>query len=399
MNRKHRAELAIGVLMVILMMVGLVVIYAIGPARVHFENSVYGTETAESYYFVKQLITVVLAVIAMIVAYKIPIGVWRRAGKWIFIAGVLLCATLAVLGAMKVSFAKCSLGACRWFDLGLVSFQPVEVLKLGALIYLAGLLAERKRGGKLEKMETLVPIGVVMALTVGLVAILQKDLGTTVVMSVMVIAMMIVSGMKWRILAIIGGVLVFAAIPLVLLFPHRVDRIMGFSDDYHTNNALVAIGTGGMFGVGVGNSVQAMGYLPESINDSVFAVMGETFGFVGLALILGCYGAMLLKMLKVAERSEEVSDKLIVVGVFGWLVSHVVINTVGMTGMMPIKGITLPFLSYGGTSMIFAAIGVGVVLQISCYTSREVKKHEDSSSRRGVGGAYYAGARGHRRNT
>lgn len=152
---------------------------------------------------------------------------------------------------------------------------------------------------------------------------------------------------------------------------------------HHIDNALLAIGRGGLFGVGIGNSVQATGYLPESINDSIFAVLGETFGFVGLMLVIGGFAVLLSRLLKTAERLD-VDDvgRFVVVGVFAWVLGHVIINVMGMTGIVPMKGITLPFLSSGGTSMMFVAMAMGICLQLSGWTKREVR-NEDNGGRRG----------------
>lgn len=148
------------------------------------------------------------------------------------------------------------------------------------------------------------------------------------------------------------------------------------SDAYHIENAMIAIGTGGLTGVGIGNSVQATGYLPESINDSVFAIMGETFGFVGLVVVIGCFTVLLMRLLRTANYLEDTEESLVVVGVFAWATAHVVINIASMTGLLPLTGITLPLLSYGGTSMLFTAAALGVALQLSCYTSREPRKEK-----------------------
>jgi cell division protein FtsW len=139
--------------------------------------------------------------------------------------------------------------------------------------------------------------------------------------------------------------------------------------------------------------VQATGYLPESINDSVFAILGETFGFVGLFVIISVFGALLMRTVKVAEHTDDTENRLITVGIFSWTLAQVVVNIMAMTGLVPVTGITLPLLSYGGTSMIFIAFALGTVLQISCYTNREVIKNEDISSRRGVRGAHHSSSR------
>ena len=193
------------------------------------------------------------------------------------------------------------------------------------------------------------------------------------------------------------------AVGAVATSSHRMQRVDAWlatlsgsesSDStYHIENAMLAIGTGGFFGVGIGNSVQATGYLPESINDSVFAIMGETFGFVGLFAILAVFGTMLLHMLKVAEGTVDTNEKIMVTGVFAWTLAQVVVNIMAMTSLVPVTGITLPLLSYGGTSMIFIAFAIGLVLQVSCYTSREVTKNESISSGRGVRRSYHSSRR------
>ena len=199
------------------------------------------------------------------------------------------------------------------------------------------------------------------------------------------------------------AIVLTVAVGSVAMSSHRMERVNawittltgGESSDstYHIDNAMLAIGTGGFSGVGIGNSVQATGYLPESINDSVFAIMGETFGFMGLFLVIAVFCIMLLRMLKVATYTKETNDRYLIIGVFSWTLAQVVVNIMAMTSLVPVTGITLPLLSYGGTSMIFIAFAIGLVLQLSCYTSREVAKNEDTSSGRGVRRAYHSSRR------
>jgi cell division protein FtsW len=218
--------------------------------------------------------------------------------------------------------------------------------------------------------------------------------------------MVLVAGISARVgmAMIIGAVLL--GVLMVIIAPHRLDRVSTFlqgdsattagdASTYHIAHALIAIGSGGATGVGIGNSVQATGYLPEAINDSVFAIMGETFGFVGLVVVLILFGALLLSLLKVADRLPGLPEKLIVVGVFGWLAAHVILNVAAMTGVFPLTGITLPLLSFGGTSMVFIAGALGLAFQLSAYTVHttvnEGERYEDSRSRRGLGRPRYAG--------
>jgi len=395
--RKHKPDLVIAVLMMLLMAVGLIVIYAIGPAWAQFQNSVYGEALGERRFFERQLVAVAVALVCFYVAYKVPFEWTKKAGKWILVFGILACVLMAIMGAVGSDLTRCSLGACRWFNLPLgLSFQPVEILKLGVLTYMAGLIAKRKHEGKLEKKETVVPLVVIAAVTVFLIAVLQKDLGSTAVIMFMLACMLVASGMRLRMLAVMGGIVLVVMALLIVCFPHRMERLASFSDTsantYHIDNALLAIGKGGLFGVGVGNSVQATGYLPESINDSVFAVMGETFGFMGLMAVIGCFVLLLLRLLRTAERLDGGGVRqLVVVGVFAWVAGHVIINVMGMIGLIPMKGITLPFLSSGGTSMMFVAIAMGICLQLSGWTKREVN-NENISGRRGKRRARYTGS-------
>ena len=167
--------------------------------------------------------------------------------------------------------------------------------------------------------------------------------------------------------------------------------------NYHIKPAKIAIGSGGFMGVGIGNSVQATGYLPEAINDSVFAILGEIFGFVGLVIILLLFSALLLRLLNISDHLASPWMKLVAAGIFGWLAAHVILNVAAMIGVFPLTGVTLPLLSFGGTSMIFIAGALGLAFQLSRYTAHgsinKEMNYEDISSRRGVGRTRYAGRR------
>ena len=190
----------------------------------------------------------------------------------------------------------------------------------------------------------------------------------------MALAMLLVSGAGAKVfLTIAVAGLIFAG--LAMSSPHRQERLKGFlegdsSNAYHINNALIAIGSGGLFGVGIGNNVQTAGYLPESITDSMFAVIGETIGFVGIIVVLFFYYMLLSRILKVADCTRESYYQLIAIGIFAWLAGHVVVNIAAMTGLVPLTGITLPLLSKGGTSLILNMAIIGLALNISQYTMR-----------------------------
>lgn len=375
--RKHKSDRIIGIMTLILLIAGLIVIYAIGSMRVNFMNATYGSELDENYFFVHQVINVVISTVAFIVTFKMPYEKMRKYAKLIIIGGFILCVILFVAGKVGSGLAKCELGACRWINLGgFGSLQPAEILKLGLVIYLAQLMAERKKEKKLDTSDFWSPAGIITAVALGFVVVLQKDLGTGVVIIGIFLVMTFMSGVELKKFGLIVGIILIAGVLAIATSPHRMERVMTFmngegSDNYHIENALIAIGTGGLTGVGVGNSVQATGYLPESINDSVFAVMGETFGFVGLAMVAMVFAVLLLRILRVAELGQNDEERLIAVGVFAWIGVQMAVNVMAMTGLIPLTGITLPLLSYGGTSMMFVTISLGLVLQLSCYTRRE----------------------------
>lgn len=384
--RKHKSDRIIGALMLVLLCVGLIVIYAIGPMRANVINSVYGSDMGENDFFIQQLKNVILSLIVVVIAFKLPYKYMHKYAKVVMFGGLALCILLAILAVAGSSLAKCELGACRWFSLGGFSLQPAEILKLGLVLYLAQLMAERKKEGKLESSDFWIPFAVVSVLSLGLVVVVQKDLGTGIAIAAIILAMLYMSGIKLRYFIAVLGVVLGAGVASIVVSPHRMERLMTFSsedssDAYHIENAMIAIGTGGMFGVGIGNSVQATGYLPESINDSVFAIMGETFGFVGLVLVVLCFTVLLMRLLRTANMLESDEESLVVIGVFAWATAHVVVNIASMTGLLPLTGITLPLLSYGGTSMLFTAAALGIVLQLSCYTDRVARKEKPETAR------------------
>ncbi len=401
--RRHRPDYQIVLYMGLLMLLGLVIMYAIGPQRANVLNNAYGTDFyGSTYFFVKQTVSLGLALVAFIVAAMLPYRfLFSNAGKIVgigFIACILLLFFGNILGADAIT--QCSLGACRWFNFGPIGLQPAELLKFGLLLFAAVFLGTRVRQSLInDREQTLIPFGVVTLIALLFIVVIQKDMGTGISLIALLATMLYMAGLKYRYGMLIVGILIIASIVFILIAPHRIDRVMTFLsgdntsiDDagaYHITHAKIAIGSGGLAGVGIGNSVQATGYLPEAINDSVFAVMGETFGFVGLVAILALFTALLLRLLKVSDHLIDPRMRLVVVGVFGWLAAHVILNVSAMIGILPLTGITLPLLSFGGTSMVFIAAALGLAFQLSRYTvfgsKLEGNEYEDSQRRRGVG--------------
>ena len=409
--RRHRPDYMIALYTGILMLIGLVVIYAIGPQRANVLNNAIGSNYSDTYFFIKQAISLVLAIIAFAVISVIPYKfVIKHAGK-VLIIGLGACALLFVANKAGLSIADATNGASRWFNLGpLGSLQPAEIVKFGMLLYLAVFLGARAKEGRVNDAKaTLIPVGIITGLSLLFIVVIQKDLGTGIALTAIVVTMLFMAGMNRKVGT--GLVIAVAAVGVlfILMAPHRLERIGTYlqgdntsttdASSYQIQHAKIAIGTGGFSGVGIGNSVQATGYLPEAINDSVFAILAETFGFVGMAALIALFVALLMRLLKVLDHLVDIRLKLLVAGVFGWFGAHVILNIAAMLGIFPLTGITLPLLSFGGTSMIFITAALGLVFQLSRYTvhssrlSTSGDTHEDSRSGRRIGRTRYASRR------
>ena len=405
--RRHRPDYMIILYMGLLMLIGLVMIYAIGPQRANVLNNAYGSNYSNVYFFIKQAISLVLSLAAFGLMAVLPYTLITKHGGKLLVIGFASCGLLAIAGWIHLSIAQCTLGACRWFNLGgLGTLQPAEILKFGVLIFVAGFLGTKVAQHKVNDLhETLIPLAVITALAMLFIVVIEKDMGTGIALACIIVTMLIVGGISKKIGSIVLAAALLVGIGFIIIAPHRIDRITTFFQgdntsttdgaSYQIAHAKIAIGSGGWTGVGIGNSVQASGYLPEAINDSVFAIMGETFGFLGLVAILGLFVALLMRLLKVMDHLIDMRLKLIAAGVFGWLGAHVILNVASMIGIFPLTGITLPLLSFGGTSMIFIAAALGLIFQLSRYTvhSSRLKEatNENSSSRRGIGRTRYAG--------
>jgi cell division protein FtsW len=412
--RRHRPDYLIVLYMGLLMLLGLIIMYAIGPQRANVLNNAYGSNYSDTYFFVKQVTSLVIALIAFVAMAIIPYTwVTKNAGKLVLFA-LGACVLLAIAGWANLGIAQQSLGATRWFNLGPIgSLQPSEMLKFAILIFTAGFLGNKIKRGKINDVhETLIPLAIVTIISMIFIIVIQKDLGTGISFVAIIMTMLFVGGMNKRTFGVILMALAAVGMIFVVIAPHRIERIFTYlkgdntstSDDssYQVEHAKLAIGTGGLFGVGIGNSVQATGYLPEAINDSVFAIMGETFGFVGLVTILVLFTALLMRLLKLMDHLVDIRLKLLVAGVFGWFGAHVILNVASMVGVFPLTGITLPLLSFGGTSMLFIAAALGLVFQLSHYTvhSSRLKEaqNENSGSRRGIGRSRHTGSSSFTRN-
>lgn len=396
LGRRHRPDYWLVVLTVVLLAVGLVLIFSISPALSTLSH------VSSNYYVVKQLIAIGLGIAAFAVVSNVPLTAWRR-----FAVPLLAMAGAATLLAIVMPVDP-SYPAHRWVRLGGLSFQSVELLKFAILVWLAGFLAETIQKGLIRNVRaTFKPVAIALGIVGIVVAGIQSDLGSLGVIVVMVGAMLFVAGMPLRRLGMIVGIILIGVVLAVAAIPYRRERLMTYlhpssdcqSSGYQACQALIAVGSGGMVGLGLGNGVQAYGYLPEADNDSIFAIYAEKFGFIGALVLLGIFIALFARLKSIAERTLDDYDRLLVVGVFTWLSVQSLINIGAMIGVLPLKGITLPFVSYGGTSVIFSLAAIGLVFQVSRYAAyatprgqykRGASSHDDySADGRRIRGAYH----------
>jgi len=286
--------------------------------------------------------------------------IFRQISLLFFIFSILL--TLAVfIPGLGLEHG----GANRWIDLGFISFQPAEFLKIGYVLYLAAFLAHSKK-----QIETvwggLMPFLAITAL-VGAVLLIQPDTDNFMVIATAGLAMFLVAGGKIKhILAVVlGGVLMIGF--LALTRPYVRDRIITFIDpsrdalgsSYQIQQSFIAIGSGEVFGRGFGQSIQKFNFLPEPIGDSIFAVFSEEFGFFGAVVLLCLFLFFTIRGLKIASNTSDPFGRLVVVGLVILIISQAFVNIAGMLGVIPLSGISLPFVSHGGTALLVALHRIG----------------------------------------
>ncbi len=361
--RKHRPDYQLLIFMTILLGVGAVTVYAISPGITQ------GKDLSENYYSVKQLTAIGLGIIAFIAASVINVKTWKK----LEIPLILLASVISI--AVRLIGDEVN-GAYRWLQVGGFSFQAAELIKFTLVIWLAGYLARVRIDGKINSPDTLKKLGIIIIVIVVIVAGFQSDLGSAAVMMAIIGFMSFVAGLPLKKLIVVSSVVLVLTALAISASPYRRDRIATFlnptadcqNEGYQACQALITVGSGGMFGKGLGRSVQAYGYLPEAANDSIFAIVSEKFGFIGSTIIIGIFVGLFRRIKIVAEQAPNDYSRLLVSGILAWLSVQMMINVGAMIGLLPLKGITLPLVSYGGTSIIFVMAAIGIVFQVSRYT-------------------------------
>jgi len=310
----------------------------------------------------------VLGSLFLVILSKINYKLWRKYSLYIFIASLLLTAAVFIPG---LGFSHG--GALRWLSLGIFTIQPAEILKFGVIIYLASLFSDVKNSVTTIKWG-LMPLLAVLAL-VGIVLLLQPDTGTFLVIFITALSLFVIAGGRWKHLFYLFIASSLGFVAYAASKPYIIARLRTFFDPsydvmgagWQLNQSLIAIGSGGIFGKGFGQSIQKFNFLPEPTSDSIFAVAAEEFGFIGAILIISFIVLFLLKGLSIARKSPDLFSRLAVSGIVIMIVFQAFINIASMLGVFPLTGIPLPFVSHGGTALMITLAEMGVVLNISRY--------------------------------
>jgi cell division protein FtsW len=377
--RRHRPDYWLLIISLALVMIGVIVVYSISPGLAAAQG------ISQHYYVTKQLIALVLGLVAFVFFSNLPISVSKN------ITRPLIWFSLLMILAVQV-FGQEANGAVRWIQIGGFSFQVAELIKLTIIVWLAGFLVERLSRGEIESgNRTLKPLLILVGAIGVLIAGLESDLGSAGVMLAIVAVMGFSVGLPIKKIAMIGGIVLVLVTLAISTTPYRRARLATFlnpasdcqTTGYQSCQALIAVGSGGVAGLGLANGVQAYGYLPEAANDSIFAILGEKFGFIGATAVIGLYALLFSRMRRIIQHTTESFSRLIVIGVLAWLSTQTIINIGAMIGLLPLKGITLPLISYGGTSLVFIMAAIGIVFQISRYTSYSKVRNASFSEQKG----------------
>lgn len=331
-------------------------------------------DTGDSYYYFKrQLIFAILGVVAMFAISKIDYRFYQKFYIHSYVISIILLVAVLLVGR-EIN------GAQRWIYLTeTFSFQPSEMVKFLIIVFYAGILVKNRddlpkfKNGFLKHFFWVLPI-------IGLL-LLQPHFSASVVILGIVVVMMLVAGCKFRHFLTTGSILIPIVIVLVVLEPYRLQRVLTFldpwqdatGDGWQVIQSLYAIGSGGLFGVGLGDSTQKYLYIPEPHNDFIFSIIGEELGFLGCVLIILLFAVFIWRGILIAMKSPDMFGSLMAIGITALIAIQVIINIAVVTSSMPATGMPLPFFSYGGTALFIILCEMGVLLNISRASAKNNK--------------------------
>ena len=347
-----------------LLSLGIIMVYSASAvsANVNFDDSCY--------FLKRQLIWAGLGLLAMIFTMNVDYHVWQKSAKPILIGTVVLLILVLIPGMGKVVN-----GARRWLGFGSVYIQPSEIAKLSMVLFSAYYLAKMQPFMTNFKKAVLPQLAVLMIIF-GLI-LKEPDLGTALSIAGTVFVLLFVTGARLKHLFSLGAIGVVGVVVAILLEPYRLKRIFAFSNPwadpldtgYHIIQSLYAIGSGGLFGVGLGRSREKFLYLPEPHTDFIFSILGEELGLIGTVLVLTLFFLFAWRGLKTAMLAPDIYGSILSAGLTTMILVQALMNIAVVTASMLVTGIPLPFLSFGGSALIFTLAGVGILLNVSRHVN------------------------------
>ncbi|MGZ5313019.1 MAG: putative lipid II flippase FtsW [Solirubrobacterales bacterium] len=323
-------------------------------------------EHGDGYYYFKR--TVIFAALGLL-AMRVLAAKGAPAAR--ALTPVLLVLSLVGLIAVLVpGVGHAANGSQRWIGAGLIQIQPAELAKVALVLYGAHLLASRPR--RIRSLVGLRPYLFVVAFACFLIAV-EPDLGSMMVCGFAVFSLLVAAGVKMRTLAPVAALIVFAALVMTAIHPYQQERLTGFIDPaadstgagFQATQAKIALGSGGVFGVGLGESVQKASYLPEAHTDMIAAVIGEEVGLVGIATLIGLFGLFGWAGFRAAHSARDRYSKLMAAGLTSLILAQAAVNLFAVLGLAPLTGVTLPFVSYGGSSLVVTLASAGLILNVA----------------------------------
>lgn len=359
----HKPDYSLIITIIIIMAIGLILLTS---ASVVFGQDNFG----DKYYYIKhQLYYGFLpGLIFLLICSKINYHIWQKIAPYLF-GLTLILLLLVFIPALGYGHG----GAHRWLNLGSISIQPTEIAKLTLIIFLSSWFSNKKEQIKSFEFGFL-PFLIYLTIITLLIA-LEPDIGTLSVLIVSAISIYFSAGAKWMHLFLLILISIIGFISLVFFASYRIDRITTFLNpkhdtlgkSYQINQSIIAIGSGGMFGLGLGQSRQKYQYLPEAVGDSIFAVIAEELGFIFSTILIILFLFLIWRGFYIAKNSKDDFARLFSVGISSWIAWQVVINIGAMLSIVPLTGIPLPFISYGGSALIISMIGIGIMINVSKY--------------------------------
>lgn len=331
------------------------------------------------HHLVRHLFAVLLGCGAAFLSFSIHLQQWQNASKWLFFFGIILLGIVLIPGLGKIVY-----GARRWVSFVIISIQPSELMKLFVILYAADYTV-RKQDSMKDFSRGFLPIASAVAL-VGLLLLLEPDMGAFLVIAVIAMGLLFIGGVNSHLFT---GLVITASTTfsvLVWLSPWRRQRIFAYlapfdqanslGKGYQLTHSLIAFGRGEFFGVGLGRSIEKLHYLPEAHTDFLLAVIGEELGLIGVVLVLCLFSWMIYRIFQIGNRAvqlERTFNGLVAQGIGIWIAFQTFINTGANMGLLPTKGLTLPFMSYGGTGMLLNCMAMGIILRID-HENRQLTK-------------------------